>query len=211
MYVESFSCKDMEGPTASAVPIVMLLTIYHWCMLANTSHRNMSPGPPHSSCLCSYNIFGPEDSFPLTDAIAAWDDCLAEFDARKATTATPDMKMVVSMSFGGNTSISLMADALTQTANERSDVLFVAAAGNSGINDTSYPAGYPEVVSGEYTTLQTVKQQREGPPEMCMMYLQRLTVLQALQDWHATCQGAVVRVSQPCDGLGPPAVLPGLL
>jgi subtilisin family serine protease len=58
------------------------------------------------------------------------------------------MKLVVSMSFGGNSSVSLMADALKAITEERHDVLLVASAGNTGDDTVSYPAGYPEVVSG---------------------------------------------------------------
>jgi subtilisin family serine protease len=58
------------------------------------------------------------------------------------------MKLVVSMSFGGNSSISIMDDALAAIAAERSDVLLVASAGNTGDDTVSFPAGYPEVVSG---------------------------------------------------------------
>jgi hypothetical protein len=98
----------------------------------------------------SYNIFGPQETFSLTDSITAIGDCIRELDSRKAANGNPNMRLVVSMSFGGNSSVSVMAGALKAIATEHPDVLLVASAGNSGDDTVSYPAGYPEVVSGEW-------------------------------------------------------------
>jgi hypothetical protein len=96
---------------------------------------------------CSYNVFGPQETF--TDSITAIGDCIRELDSRRASSGNANMKLVVSMSFGGNSSVSVMADALAAIAAERSDVLLVASAGNTGDGTVSFPAGYAEVVSGE--------------------------------------------------------------
>jgi hypothetical protein len=77
--------------------------------------------------------------------VAAWADCLAELDARKAS--NPQLKMVVSMSYGGYQSNAFAQDFLTQTEARRSDVLWFGAAGNDKQNRSLFPAGYKEVIS----------------------------------------------------------------
>ncbi|WIA30248.1 hypothetical protein OEZ86_000338 [Tetradesmus obliquus] len=94
-----------------------------------------------------YNIFGPQEAFSLTDSITAIGDCIRELDSRKGSSGNRAMKLVVSMSFGGNSSVSVMGDVFKAIAAERADVLLVASAGNTGDGSVSYPAGYPEVVS----------------------------------------------------------------
>jgi hypothetical protein len=113
-------------------------------------HSSTAAAAAAAVCLImrSYNIFGPQETFGLTDSITAIGDCIRELDSRKASSGNANMKLVVSMSFGGNSSISIMADALAAITAERSDVLLVASAGNTGDGTVSYPAGYPEVVSG---------------------------------------------------------------
>lgn len=97
---------------------------------------------------CSYNVFGRSGEFDYVDAIPAWDDCIAELDYRKAATNTPDMKLVISMSWSTtDENLNITAQTLANISQERSDVLFVAAAGNDNNNVANYPAYAPEVVS----------------------------------------------------------------
>lgn len=69
----------------------------------------------------------------------------AELDRRKLATSISDMKLVISMSYGSSGETSFSKDAIKSLAKQRSDVLWVAAAGNGGDNTTNYPAGYDEV------------------------------------------------------------------
>lgn len=55
--------------------------------------------------------------------------------------------MVVSMSVGGPGDVQVVADALAKITSSRSDVLFIAAAGNGGDTELNYPGGDPNVVS----------------------------------------------------------------
>jgi hypothetical protein len=99
-------------------------------------------------CFRSINAFGLEGTFDYVDAISAWDDCIAELDYRKNVTNTPDMKMVVSMSWGSDGNIGVVADYLKKVYAQRPDILWIAAAGNDNNNtEPMYPAMSPEVVS----------------------------------------------------------------
>lgn len=94
----------------------------------------------------AYNIFGWWGSFYESDLLDAWDWCLAELDRLKSA-VDPDMKLVVSMSVGGPGPPAPEIEAELNAHYARGDVLFVAAAGNDGTSDVSYPAGYTAVVS----------------------------------------------------------------
>ncbi len=89
-----------------------------------------------------YNIFGPNAFFFMSDLEDAWKYCIAELDRLKSS-ISPDFKMVVSMSVGGNgdplPAIETSPQAMLYA---RGDILFVAAAGNDGTGNVSYPAGY---------------------------------------------------------------------
>jgi hypothetical protein len=103
---------------------------------------------PGGVLLCSYNIFGDKDVFDYTDALPAWLDCLNELEYRRAATGIPDMKMVISMSFGAVSTVPSVGQALQQLAAAwGDDVLWVASAGNDGNEIYNYPAAAPEVVS----------------------------------------------------------------
>lgn len=69
----------------------------------------------------------------------------AELDRRKASTSTPDMKLVISMSYGSFAETEFSKSAISSLTKQRNDVLWIAAAGNSGDNSTNFPAGYDEV------------------------------------------------------------------
>lgn len=73
----------------------------------------------------------------------------AELDRRRHATSTPDMKLVISMSYGSYAETEFSKAAIKSLAKQRSDVLWIAAAGNSGDNSTNYPAGYDEVSCGQ--------------------------------------------------------------
>lgn len=92
---------------------------------------------------------------------ALWPVFAAELDRRRIATSTPDMKLVISMSYGSSAETAFSKQAIKSLAKQRSDVLWIAAAGNSGDNSTNYPAGYDEVSSCE--------QQRrdQGRHDMC--------------------------------------------
>lgn len=94
-----------------------------------------------------YNYFGPNMDASDDLEVAAWQECIAELDRRKAATKTPDMKLVISMSYGSYIETNFSKAAIKSLAKQRSDVLWIAAAGNSGDNSTNYPAGYEEVIS----------------------------------------------------------------
>eukprot|EP00775_Hariotina_reticulata_P011209 gene11209-11359_t len=95
-----------------------------------------------------YNIFGDRDAFDYTDAVPAWQDCLNELDYRRAATGIKDMRLVISMSFGADSTVAPVGQALQQLAAERGDdVLWIASAGNDGTDIYNYPAAAPEVVS----------------------------------------------------------------
>jgi hypothetical protein len=96
---------------------------------------------------CSFNAFGPNGTFYYVEVIDAWDDCIAELDYQKAVTNTPDMKMVVSMSFSTDGDMDVVANYLKNVSVVRPDVLFVAAAGNDNDSKPNYPSMSPEVVS----------------------------------------------------------------
>jgi subtilisin family serine protease len=93
-----------------------------------------------------YNIFGSYGSFAESQLIGAWDYCLAELDRLKATVDTR-FKMVVSMSVGGDGDPAPELESYLNAKYTRGDVLFLAAAGNSGTPTVSYPAGYSAVMS----------------------------------------------------------------
>eukprot|EP00775_Hariotina_reticulata_P004411 gene4411-4664_t len=93
----------------------------------------------------AYKFLDNTGSGSADGEVAAWADCLAEFDARKAS--NPQLKMVVSMSYGSYQSNAFSQDFLTQAAASRSDVLWFAAAGNDKLPSSLYPAGYKEVIS----------------------------------------------------------------
>jgi hypothetical protein len=98
-----------------------------------------------------FNIFGSYGSFAESQLIRAWDYCLAELDTLKAS-IDPRFKMVVSMSVGGEGDPTPELESYLNTKYTRGDVLFFAAAGNSGTPDVSYPAGYSAVISVAATT-----------------------------------------------------------
>jgi Subtilase family len=64
---------------------------------------------------------------------------------RRVVTGTPDMKLVISMSYGSTAETGFSKDAVSSLAAKRNDVLWIAAAGNGGDNTTNYPAGYDQV------------------------------------------------------------------
>jgi hypothetical protein len=97
--------------------------------------------------LRSYNAFSLEGTFDYADVIFAWDDCIAELDHQKAATNTPDMKMVVSMSFSSDGDVDVVANYLKKVSVQRPDILWVAASGNDNNTKPNYPAMSPEVVS----------------------------------------------------------------
>ncbi|KAF8057098.1 rpsL [Scenedesmus sp. PABB004] len=65
---------------------------------------------------------------------------------RKAAKSTPDMKLVISQSFGVDYANEFAALAIQSLTAERDDVLWLASAGNSGDDTLGYPAAYPEVL-----------------------------------------------------------------
>jgi len=95
----------------------------------------------------SDNVFGPNTITYESNTYSAWVDCSNELEEQKLLRGVPDMKMVVSMSFSGQSSTSSIERALIALARNRTDVLYVAAAGNDGSNVTNYPAALREVVS----------------------------------------------------------------
>lgn len=103
--------------------------------------------------LCRYRIM-PNGVFnDMTDMVTGWEECIAELERRRAKTNTPDMKLVISMSFGGAMSAfggtDPIAQALSKLATKRPDVMWLAAAGNeykSG-NQENCPACYPDVIA----------------------------------------------------------------
>ncbi|KAF6262152.1 peptidase S8/S53 domain-containing protein [Scenedesmus sp. NREL 46B-D3] len=97
--------------------------------------------------LYHYNVFGFQGTFDYADVILAWDDCIAELDHQKVATNTPDMKMVVSMSFSSDGDMDVVAEYLKKVTAQRPDILWVAAAGNDNNAAPNYPAMSPEVVS----------------------------------------------------------------
>ncbi|KAF6253799.1 peptidase S8/S53 domain-containing protein [Scenedesmus sp. NREL 46B-D3] len=94
-----------------------------------------------------YNYFGPNMAASDDLEVAAWQECIAELDRRKLATSTPDMKLVISMSYGSTSVTDFSKAAIAALAKARNDVLWIAAAGNGGDNTTNYPAGYDEVIS----------------------------------------------------------------
>jgi hypothetical protein len=66
---------------------------------------------------------------------------------RKAATKTPDMKLVISMSFGVDYPNTFAQTAIKSLAAERQDVIWFASAGNSGDDTMGCPACYSEVIS----------------------------------------------------------------
>lgn len=141
---------------------MLLATAWRWLIV---------PGGCGAGRLCSYNIFGDRDAFDYTDAVPAWQDCLNELDYRRAATGTKDMRLVISMSFGADSTVPTVGQVLQQLAAERGDdVLWIASAGNDGTDIYNYPAAAPEVVSvGERNLLLHVEiltdwiQQCAGP------------------------------------------------
>lgn len=93
-----------------------------------------------------YNIFGTYASFPETALVSAWEYCVAELDALKAS-VSPDFKLVVSMSLGGDGEATGPIQQALDALYARGDVLFIAAAGNDGNTLVNYPAGYASVIS----------------------------------------------------------------
>jgi subtilisin family serine protease len=99
-------------------------------------------------CACSVRMM-PDGSASTSTSLQGLQQCVAEFDRRKAANAVPDMKLVISMSFGSSADASkaVWDAAINQLMAQRSDILLVAAAGNEGINgELSYPAGHPQVL-----------------------------------------------------------------
>jgi subtilisin family serine protease len=92
----------------------------------------------------------PDGSALTSTCLQALEMCLAELDRRKAAAAVPDMKLIVSMSLGTDAvSIRPMWNSVVnQLMDQRSDVLLVAAAGNSGFTGgPQYPAGQAQVLA----------------------------------------------------------------
>lgn len=93
----------------------------------------------------------PAGFFWASDEIVAYQDCLRQLDQIKKDTGNMDFKMVVSMSYGGlATPLQLWWDGTAEYMDlyySRGDVLFVAAAGNDGTGNTSYPSGYRNAIS----------------------------------------------------------------
>lgn len=91
------------------------------------------------------NLFGTQTTMSETTLAGSWDRCVAKLDTLKAT--NPNAKLVVSMSIAGGSKpiqgVSDKVDALYS----RGDVLFFAAAGNSGGSTVLYPAGYNNIIS----------------------------------------------------------------
>ncbi|WIA20356.1 hypothetical protein OEZ85_006187 [Tetradesmus obliquus] len=97
--------------------------------------------------LYHYNYFGPNMAASDDLEVAAWQECIAELDRRKLATSTPDIKLVISMSYGSTSVTDFSKAAIAALAKARNDVLWIAAAGNGGDNTINYPAGYDEVIS----------------------------------------------------------------
>lgn len=100
--------------------------------------------------LYHFNAFGPMGTFSMSEVIVAITDCVEELDNQRKLKSIPDMKLVVSMSFGAEGDTPLVRDAVKALARERyQDMLLVAAAGNGALEGAvySYPAAWPEVVS----------------------------------------------------------------
>lgn len=92
----------------------------------------------------------PDATAYTSTALEGLQQCVTEFDRRKAAAAVPDMKLVISMSLGSPevpTRI-LWDEAISRLTVQRSDILLVAAAGNTGTKaDYEYPAGNPNVLA----------------------------------------------------------------
>lgn len=100
--------------------------------------------------LFHYNAFGPMGTFSMSDVIVAITECVHALDGHRITKSEPDMKLVVSMSFGAEGDTPLVREAVKTLARERfNDMLLIAAAGNGAMEGAvySYPAAWPEVVS----------------------------------------------------------------
>jgi serine protease len=97
------------------------------------------------------NLFGSNAFFQETELITAWSACISYLDGIKSTT-NPSAKMIISMSLGGPGPATPAVQAEINAMQARGDVLFVAASGNAGDEQTSYPAGYKNVVSVGATT-----------------------------------------------------------
>jgi subtilisin family serine protease len=92
----------------------------------------------------------PDGSELFSTVLQGLDLCVAELDRRKAAAAVPDMKLVVSMSFEGDSPgfRALFDSVVNELMAERSDILLVAAAGNEGANGgIVYPAGQAHVLA----------------------------------------------------------------
>jgi hypothetical protein len=86
--------------------------------------------------------------------VAAWQDCEAELDARKANRVpgTPDLKMVVFMdAFIEKGPMTAASAYLKSVTTRRHDIMFTSGAwGTYNENDTwidAYPSAFPEVVA----------------------------------------------------------------
>lgn len=102
---------------------------------------------PEGAHMYHYNFFGPNEQEPVDLTVATWLECIDELDRRKAATNTPDMRLVISMSFGVDYPNTFAQTAIKTLAAERTDVIWFASAGNSGDGTMGCPACYPEVIS----------------------------------------------------------------
>jgi hypothetical protein len=136
---ELSSARQLEVFALSAPDAQLLLFIQQTC--TDLCCLLMHP--------CSVRVM-PDGQGMISSTLQGLQQCVNELDRRKAANAVPDMKLVVSMSLGSSAEFAkpLWDAAINQMTAQRSDILLVAAAGNSGVNgEAEYPAGQAQVLA----------------------------------------------------------------
>ncbi|WIA12437.1 hypothetical protein OEZ85_012474 [Tetradesmus obliquus] len=141
-----YSCQTSYNVTATSM-VGRHGTHTSGTVAAARNGRGVVGVSAEGALLYHFNAFGLSGTFDYIDVIAAWDDCTNELDYQKNVTNTPDMKMVVSMSFSSNEDVDVVSNYLKRAAVNRPDIMWLAAAGNDNDTQPNYPAMSPEVVS----------------------------------------------------------------